>query len=99
MEDSRMNGTARMALVASLVAVAAASRAESVDYGTVTLIRDEGFNGSKVMDTLARGPRAGQAGEGQARVRGRPGEAQGQAGGHDRASVRRARAQGARYPS
>ncbi len=49
-----MNGTARMALVASLVAVAAASRAESVDYGTVTLIRDEGFNGSKVMETLAQ---------------------------------------------
>jgi len=43
-----------MALVASLVAVAAASRAESVDYGTVTLIRDEGFNGSKVMETLAQ---------------------------------------------
>ncbi len=49
-----MNGTARMALVASLVAVAAASRAESVDYGAVTLIRDEGFNGSKVMETLAQ---------------------------------------------
>jgi len=43
-----------MALVASLVAVAAASRAESVDYGAVTLIRDEGFNGSKVMETLAQ---------------------------------------------
>jgi hypothetical protein len=43
-----------LALGASLVAVAAASRAESVDYGTVTLIRDEGFNGSKVMETLAQ---------------------------------------------
>jgi len=43
-----------MALVASFVAVAAASHAESVDYGTVTLIRDEGFNGSKVMETLAQ---------------------------------------------
>ena len=49
-----MNGRARMALVASLVAVAAPSRAESVDYGTVTLIREEGFNGSKVMETLAQ---------------------------------------------
>ena len=49
-----MNGRARMALVASLVAVADASHAESVDYGTVTLIRDEGFNGSKVMETLAQ---------------------------------------------
>lgn len=38
----------------SLAAAAAAGRAESVDYGTVTLIRDEGFNGSKVMETLAQ---------------------------------------------
>ncbi len=51
-----MNRTLRLALAlgASLVAVAAASRAESVDYGTVTLIREEGFNGSKVMETLAQ---------------------------------------------
>ncbi len=43
-----------LALGAPLVAVAAAARAESVDYGTVTLIREEGFNGSKVMETLAQ---------------------------------------------
>src|SRR6266568_1666616 len=51
-----MNRTLRLALAlgASLVSVAAASRAESVDYGTVTLIREEGFNGSKVMETLAQ---------------------------------------------
>src|SRR3989442_1305687 len=49
-----MNRKLSLALAASFAAVAAASRAESVDYGTVTLIRDEGFNGSKVMETLAQ---------------------------------------------
>jgi carboxypeptidase Q len=49
-----MSGTVRMALVAALLGAAAPGRAESVDYEKVTLIREEGFQGSKVMETLAQ---------------------------------------------
>ena len=43
-----------LALGASLASVAAIGRDEPVDYGMVSLIRDEAFNNSKVMDTLAQ---------------------------------------------
>jgi hypothetical protein len=41
-----------LALGASLASVAAIGREEPVDYGMVSLIRDEAFNNSKVMETL-----------------------------------------------
>ena len=43
-----------LALAASLAPLAAIGRDEPVDYGMVSLIRDEAYNNSKVMDTLAQ---------------------------------------------
>ena len=43
-----------LALSAVIAPLAAAPPEEPVDYGMVTRIRDEGFNNSKVMDTLSQ---------------------------------------------
>ena len=43
-----------LALAASLAPLCAIGSDEPVDYGMVSLIRDEAYNNSKVMETLAQ---------------------------------------------